>query len=159
MSTQEDRKVGLVIDAEERLAIFTLLLVLIDELVEGVKVVWGCAVHVVPPVADEILLVENGSIGAQKWVVVSVGLAHVEHLIHHSASDNECSLENCNRMDVPDNRHQCLRRCLGIAEDRNQSQCRAQRPGQESRLQLDLSLHVWFNYFVCSFTTAWLRHL
>ena len=70
---------SLVVDAEERLALFTLLL-LVDELVERVEARAGGAVDVVPPVADEVLLIENGSVGAKEAVGVAVRLAHVEHL-------------------------------------------------------------------------------
>ena len=40
----------------------------VDELVECIKVGGCSAVDVVPPVADKVLLVENGSVGAQKAV-------------------------------------------------------------------------------------------
>ena len=39
----------------------------VDELVESIKVRGGSAVDVVPPVADKVLLVENGSVGAQDY--------------------------------------------------------------------------------------------
>ena len=39
----------------------------VDELVECIKVRGGSAVDVVPPVADKVLLVENGSVGAQDY--------------------------------------------------------------------------------------------
>ena len=70
----------LVLGTEERVALFTLGLVLVEELVEAEEVLAGGAVHVVPPVADEVLLVEDGAVGAQESVEVAVGLAHVEHL-------------------------------------------------------------------------------
>ena len=70
----------LVLGTEERVALFTLGLVLVEELVEAEEVLAGGAVHVVPPVADEVLLVEDGAVGAQESVEVPVGLAHVEHL-------------------------------------------------------------------------------
>ncbi len=60
--------VGLVVDAKKRLALFTLRLVLVDELVEGVEAGAGSAVDVVPPVADEVLLVEDGTVGAEEAV-------------------------------------------------------------------------------------------
>ena len=37
----------------------------VDELVECIKVRGGSAVDVVPPVANKVLLVEDGSVGAQ----------------------------------------------------------------------------------------------
>jgi hypothetical protein len=70
----------LVLRAKERSADFTLWLVLVDELVQGVEVGRGRAIYVVPPVADEVLLVEHGAVRAEEAVVVAVGLAHVEHL-------------------------------------------------------------------------------
>ena len=70
----------LVVDTEETLALFTLGLVLVDELVERVEAGAGGAVHVVPPVTDEVLLVEDRAVGAQEAVGVAVGLAHVESL-------------------------------------------------------------------------------
>ena len=60
------RSKELIADAEEGLAYFTIFLLLVDEFIHWVKGFRGCAVHVVPPVANEVLLVENGSIGAQK---------------------------------------------------------------------------------------------
>lgn len=79
---KEQRRRGwdLVVDAEEGLAIFTIFLVLIDEFVQWVKTGGGCTIHVVPPVANEILLVENCAIRAQERIVVAIRLAHVEHL-------------------------------------------------------------------------------
>ena len=38
------------------------------------------AVKVVPPVANKVLLVEHGPVGAQEGVGLAVGLAHVEGL-------------------------------------------------------------------------------
>ena len=70
----------LVVDTEERLALFTLGLVLVDELVERVEARARGAVHVVPPVADEVLLVEHGAVGTEEAVGVTVRLAHVESL-------------------------------------------------------------------------------
>ena len=70
-----------VLGAEERCALFTLGLVLVEELVEAVEVGLGGAVDVVPPVADEVLLVEDGAVGAEEAVGGAVGLAHVEHLM------------------------------------------------------------------------------
>ena len=54
----------LVIDAEEGLAIFTICLILINEFVESVEIYGGCAIYVVPPIANEVLLIENGSVRA-----------------------------------------------------------------------------------------------
>ncbi len=71
---------SLVVGAEERVALFTLWLVLVEELVECIEVLRGGAVKVVPPVADEVLLVEDGAVGAQEAVEVSVSLAHVKYL-------------------------------------------------------------------------------
>lgn len=53
---------------------------MIDELVERVEAGTGGTVDVVPPVADEVLLVEDGSVGTQEAVRVAVRLAHVESL-------------------------------------------------------------------------------
>ena len=53
---------------------------MVDELVEAVEAGIGGTVDVVPPVADEVLLIEDGAVGAQETVGVAVGLAHVEHL-------------------------------------------------------------------------------
>ena len=39
----------------------------VDELIECIKVWGGSAVDVVPPVAYKVLLVENGSVGAQDY--------------------------------------------------------------------------------------------
>ena len=52
--------------AEKGLAFFTIFLVLVDEFIKGVKIGRGCTIHVIPPIADEVLLVENRSVGAQK---------------------------------------------------------------------------------------------
>ena len=57
---------ALVVNAEQGFANFTVFGGLVNELVQWVKVGRSCAVHVVPPIANEILLVENGSVGAQK---------------------------------------------------------------------------------------------
>ena len=70
----------LVVDTEERLALFTLGLVLVDELVERVEARARGAVHVVPPVTDEVLLVEHGAVGTEEAVGVTVRLTHVESL-------------------------------------------------------------------------------
>jgi hypothetical protein len=53
---------------------------LVDKLVEWIKVGRSCTIHIVPPVTDKVLLVENGTVGAQKCIVVAIGLAHVEDL-------------------------------------------------------------------------------
>ena len=55
-------------------------MVLVDKLVEGVEAGVGSTVHVVPPVTDEVLLVEHGAVGAQETVGITVGLAHVKDL-------------------------------------------------------------------------------
>lgn len=73
-------QVGLVVNAVERVAFFTLGLVLVEELVETIKVGGGRAVHVVPPITDEVLLVENGAVGTEEAVEVAIVLAHVKHL-------------------------------------------------------------------------------
>ena len=65
---------------EERFALFTLRLILVDELIEGIEAWVGSTVHVVPPVTDEVLLVEDGTVGAQEAVGVTIGLAHVKDL-------------------------------------------------------------------------------
>jgi len=41
---------------------------LVDELIEGIEAGIGGTVDVVPPVADEVLLVEDGAVGAQEAV-------------------------------------------------------------------------------------------
>ena len=66
--------------AKERGALPTRGVVFVEELVELVEVGGGAAVDVVPPVADEVLLVEHGAVRAQEAVEVAVRLAHVEHL-------------------------------------------------------------------------------
>ena len=66
--------------AKERRALPTRGVVFVEELVELVEVGGGAAVDVVPPVADEVLLVEHGAVRAQEAVEVAVRLAHVEHL-------------------------------------------------------------------------------
>ena len=71
---------ALVVLAKERRALFTGGVVLVDELVQRVEVGRRAAVHVVPPVADEVLLVEHGAVRAEEAVEVAVRLAHVEHL-------------------------------------------------------------------------------
>ena len=81
----------LVVGAEERVASFTLGLVLVDELVEAVEVLDVAAVGVVPPVADEVLLVEDGPVGAEEAVGGAVGLAHVEGLRTERPCELLCS--------------------------------------------------------------------
>ena len=66
--------------AKERGALPTRGVVFVEELVELVEVGGGAAVDVVPPVADEVLLVEHGAVRAEEAVEVAVRLAHVEHL-------------------------------------------------------------------------------
>lgn len=61
-------------------ALGTFGVLLVEELVQAVKVFGRAAVKVVPPIADEILLVEHGSVGAEEGVVVAIGLTHVEDL-------------------------------------------------------------------------------
>ena len=72
--------VCLLFATEERFALFTLRLILVDELIEGVEAWVGSTVNVVPPVTDEVLLVEDGTVGAQEAVGVTIGLAHVKDL-------------------------------------------------------------------------------
>ena len=76
---KEDR-ISLLVNAEQGLANFTLFLFLVDEFIEGVEVGRSCTIDVVPPIANEVLLVENGSIGAQKGIKVTIRLAHVKDL-------------------------------------------------------------------------------
>ena len=71
---------SLLLGAKERCALRTRGVVLVEELVELVEVGGGAAVDVVPPVADEVLLVEHGPVRAEEAVEVAVRLAHVEHL-------------------------------------------------------------------------------
>ena len=71
---------SLLLGAKERGALRTRGVVLVEELVELVEVGGGAAVDVVPPVADEVLLVEHGPVRAEEAVEVAVRLAHVEHL-------------------------------------------------------------------------------
>ena len=58
----------LFVATEEWLALFTLWLVLVDELVQGVEAWVGGAVHVVPPVADEVLLIKDNFIEKRKKI-------------------------------------------------------------------------------------------
>ena len=81
----------LVLRAEEGVALFTLWLVLVQELVETVEVGLVGTVHVVPPVADEVLLVEDGPVGAEEAVGGAVGLAHVEGLRTERPCELLCS--------------------------------------------------------------------
>ena len=69
-----------VVTAEERVALFTLWLVLVQELVQVVEALGVATIKVVPPVTDEVLLVKHGTIGAEEAVEVAVSLAHVKHL-------------------------------------------------------------------------------
>ena len=71
---------SLLLGAKERGALRTRGVVFVEELVELVEVGGGAAVDVVPPVADEVLLVEHGPVRAEEAVEVAVRLAHVEHL-------------------------------------------------------------------------------
>merc|ERR1719458_192253 len=60
--------------------ITTLLRAVVYELVETEEV-WLCgAVNVVPPVTDEVLLIEDGSVGAEECCGATVLLAHIERL-------------------------------------------------------------------------------
>ena len=52
----------------------------VEVLVEGVEADRAAAVGVVPPVADEDLLVEDGALGAQEAVLAAVVVAVVVHL-------------------------------------------------------------------------------
>merc|ERR1719458_1436661 len=60
--------------------ITALLRAVVDELVEAEEVWLRGAVNVVPPVTDEILLIEDGSIGAKEGCGAAVLLAHIERL-------------------------------------------------------------------------------
>ncbi len=55
-----------------------------DVLVEAVEALWQGAVHVEPPVADKVLLVEQGAVGAEEAVLGEVAVpevgAHMEGL-------------------------------------------------------------------------------
>jgi len=73
-------RLRLVIDTEERSASLALLRTVVDELVQAEKVRLGSAVNVVPPVADEVLLIEDGPIRAEEGCGATVLLAHVERL-------------------------------------------------------------------------------
>ena len=74
-----ERDSSLVILAEESLAVrFGLLLV--QEAVEAVELRLLIAVDVVPPVAHEVLLVEDGSVGTQEGRGFTTWTAHVEGL-------------------------------------------------------------------------------
>merc|ERR1719373_44980 len=55
-------------------------LLLVQEVVEAVELRLLVAVNVVPPVAHEVLLVEDGSIGTQESGGFPTGAAHVEGL-------------------------------------------------------------------------------
>ena len=70
----------LVIDTEKGFAFFTTFLVLIDKFVQSIEIWRSGAVHIVPPITNKILLIENCAIGAQKWIVIAVGLTHVKDL-------------------------------------------------------------------------------
>ena len=52
----------------------------VEVLVEGVEPGGPAAVGVVPPVADEDLLVEDGALGAQEAILPAVVVAVVIHL-------------------------------------------------------------------------------
>ena len=56
--------------------------VLVQILVDGVEAGRLAALDVVPPVADKVLLVEHGPVGAEEGGRLPVRLAHVEHLHH-----------------------------------------------------------------------------
>ena len=55
-------------------------MLLVQEVVEAVELRLLVAVNVVPPVAHEVLLVEDGSIGTQESGGFPTGAAHVEGL-------------------------------------------------------------------------------
>ena len=55
--------------------VIVLLILLVQELVEAVELLLLGAVQVVPPVADEVLLVEDGSIRTQERVFGETTLA------------------------------------------------------------------------------------
>ena len=62
--------------------VIVLLILLVQELVEAVELLLLGAVQVVPPVAHEVLLVEDGAVGAEEAArVPRLGHAHVEHLL------------------------------------------------------------------------------
>ena len=56
----------LVIDTEKGFAFFTTFLVLIDKFVQSIEIWRSGAVHIVPPITNEVLLIENCAIRAQK---------------------------------------------------------------------------------------------
>ncbi len=62
---------------------------LLDQVLKGVA-----HAQVVPPVADKVLLVEHGSVGAEERCRLTVGLTHVEHLqtdfFYHGQSHERC---------------------------------------------------------------------
>ena len=69
----------LIINTEECLTASPLLaLVLVEKLVEAVEVLLLCTVQVVPPVTHKVLLVEDGSVRAEKPSGLSIRLAEVE---------------------------------------------------------------------------------
>ena len=64
----------------------------VEVLVERVEPVRVAAVCVVPPVADEDLLVEDGALGAQEAVLAAVMVAVVVHLQRklRASNDSRC---------------------------------------------------------------------
>ena len=70
----------LVIDTEKGFAFFTTFLVLIDKFVQSIEIWRSGAVHIVPPITNEVLLIENCAIRTQKWVVIAIRLTHVKDL-------------------------------------------------------------------------------
>ena len=48
------------------------------------------ALHVVPPIADEQLLVEHGAVGAEERILTAALLADVEDLPHSGGKSNKC---------------------------------------------------------------------
>ena len=71
----------LVIDTKQGLASNLVLIFLVEELVEVGKTLLRRTVVIVPPVAHEILLGENSSVGTQETVdLPRLRLTHVKHL-------------------------------------------------------------------------------
>ena len=71
----------LVIDTKQGLASNLVLIFLVEELVEVGKTLLRRTVVIVPPIANEILLGENSSVGTQETVdLPRLRLTHVKHL-------------------------------------------------------------------------------
>merc|ERR1712172_96317 len=60
--------------------LFLLRGLLVEQLVQVVEARLGSTVNVVPPVADEVLLVENCAVGAEEGCFITARGAHVERL-------------------------------------------------------------------------------